>query len=154
MNKFVTLLALTLAACGIDTSQQLSPAVTDGSDLETWAAEVESAVAHWQHAIGTCCAFPLSVGVTGSPITLVVVSALPDARARTTTGNDQRDVQKIDVRDDMSPFERHGVIMHELGHAIGLGHVAEPESIMCAPSTVSAPSASDVMRARKVLSCT
>lgn len=160
MNRSNLLLAtlalcLSVGACGVDSSQRLTPSVADGSDLSLWTSEVQEALTSWQDALGEDCRYPLTLGVGGAPITLTPgdVTGMDGARARTTTGTDQLDVQSIVVRGGMGPAELHGVLLHELGHAIGLGHVQEDDSIMRAPSTVLAPSAADVVRARAALGC-
>jgi len=153
MNKFVTLLALTLAACGIDTSQQLSARWSQTLRLETWAAEVESAVAHWHTRYRTCCAFR-SRWRTGSPITLVVVSAL-----RTHVQGRLPEMTNATFRRSTSVMtcpHSSGTVSSctNSGNAIGLGHWRNLSRLCAAPSYGVAPSASDVMRARKVLRLT
>lgn len=140
---------MALAGCGVDSSRNLTPVVEDGTDLADWTGDVQSAVSSWQRAIGADCTFPIGVGPGGAPV-ILTAEPIPGARARTFTGADQRDVLEIRVFDQ---GDLHGVLVHELGHAIGLGHETSLGSVMHAPSVAQDPDDNDALRARHAIGC-
>lgn len=142
----VGILAGTTTACGVDTSWRLTP-VGDAQ----WAATVDEGIAMWRGAMGAC-GFPLVVETNGMPVTFYPPGTWP---------NDSADVGlytfapggsglRIDVRGP----DRLATLAHEMGHAIGLGHSADPGALMYAGwNGVQSPQPGDVADARHALGC-
>ena len=45
----------------------------------------------------------------------------------------------------------YSTVLHELGHAMGLGHSTEPDSCMHESNTILEPSTADLARAKRAL---
>lgn len=157
MNKvFVVVGFFILTACS-SPSDVLTPTWEGASadQLAIWHDEVTNAVSAWQLAIGEDCRFPLYVGEDGSPVVLFSRTEWP--HAMTISGIYDGSTGQIDVYGgDPAVPTRHGsVLLHEIGHAIGLDHTSEGESVMFTYKNHNntKPSVTDALNARSALGC-
>lgn len=159
MRGAILALTLLLTSCGgrfwLDVPVAYVHAVGDDP---RWPSQVAYAVGVWNHhlrAIGCPPPFALSASGRGHAVVL-----LPDERwdhARGSGGYAQSDtpwrVGRIAVREELGPDPRATVLLHELGHAMGLEHSADPGSIMHVPPLVSYISFRDVTDAAALMRC-
>lgn len=142
------LLLLALGACEPDRwgyGMQVDPGLDD-----RWSVQVIKAASKWDVALEPCQDMGLAIGVVagGHPIRLVPMGSMDAVGTY--------DGERILVLDGLTEWTE-GVIMHEMGHALGLDHVPEsvdPHSVMN-PSTEMNQEISegDVMRARSLFGC-
>lgn len=127
-----------------------------GSD-PTWRAQVAEAAGIWnRHLVALGCppAFVVSDGPGGHPVVLVPSEDWGRVDAAGTTLSDTwYRVGEISVVDSLSPSSRGQVLLHELGHAIGLDHTDDPGSIMRAPPLVQYVSYRDIVDAASLMRC-
>lgn len=142
------LLLLVLGACEPDRwgyGMQVDPGLDD-----RWSVQVIKAASKWDVALEPCQDMGLAVSVVagGHPIRLVPF--------RSMEADGFYDGTQIVVMDGLAEWTE-GVIMHEMGHALGLNHVPEsvdPHSVMNPATEMNQEiSEGDVRRAREFFGC-
>lgn len=137
------------------TVQITAHAETFANDIQAeWQDAVKAAARTWNEGLATYgCAPAFAYSPNGKPVTLVLWddwTAADDVAAFT-------DSERIQAREDAwGGIVKPWVIIHELGHAIGLGHadVAYGESIMRQPlQHLTTPEDRDVAEAACLLGC-
>lgn len=131
------------------------PAKLDPQGGETWQSQVAEAAAMWDGPLWDCPSGPPFLMSPGDGMPVVVVPA--SSWADRGEGGWETDA-RIEVEDapvfagDLVP-----VTLHELGHALGLGHVDPSVDVFSVMKpfigTLHAPSPGDIRRARALLGC-
>ncbi len=147
----IVLLAALLGGClGWETGQAIRPESDDPDQLELWTTAINHAADAWQLALGDDCPFPFPMSEDGLPVRLVDHDwgHGTDHDGWTTNG-------AIEILDcGNGALGQRGILMHEFGHAFGLGHQRDELSIMHpSVSYTQLPTTSDVARARASLGC-
>lgn len=144
-------LPLLLSGClGWDVGETITP-VWKTADDKLWWTAVEHAADSWTEVLGPTCPFPFPIAVGGTHITLVPASDWDhDSNADGWTSYD-----RIDVRDSgTGPFRQRAILAHEFGHAFGLSHSKNADSIMHRTiNYMQVPLPSDGVDARDALGC-
>jgi hypothetical protein len=155
MCDMKVLLVVWLAACGVDLGNKLTPTASP-SAMSGWRDEVTLAIDIWRTWLGYDCEFPLSIGGGGSLVSLIPPSEWPGGE-RGLDGLFYPDVGDILIKDTGETSHINGLV-HELGHAIGLGHSADPDSIMFPRQppdgdSPKRPTSTDAQAARRAIGC-
>lgn len=145
-------LLLMLAACNGwgDTLDPVNhvPGVNDA----VWHSEVSAASDIWRDSMTEGC-YPFHIAVDGecgNHVTLVPRSEWDhDDKYNGVENTSDGD---IDIIGD-SPYNRRPILLHELGHAMGLDHDLDTNSIMHPTSHASLPTWRDVRNAESALGC-
>lgn len=160
----IAILALLLAACGVSDPEQpvawvhgVRPVAADGSSPE-WAARVDVARDEWIALLGDCAAFDGSAGV--QPVELVTQDAMTADTGTLDIGCTTHErILVAGTADDLAHYPTYGhrTLMHEMGHALGLAHVApatDPSSVMHPiDDNAGDPDDADIAAARAALGC-
>jgi hypothetical protein len=121
-------------------------------DDQVWHEEVRISSDTWRDLMDPGC-YPFHIaedGECGNHVTLIPKSAWDHPGA---AGIENTYGGYIEIIGD-SPFGRRGVIMHEIGHAMGLGHNENPRSIMFSgPGSATKPIWSDIAAAEREMGC-
>jgi hypothetical protein len=128
-----------------------------------WSAQVENAVEVWnQTALDAGCTAPFSMAVDDAaahPIRLLPRDAWPYANdivgMYVDEYSDPDDLGYIVIRERRPIDQSHlPVLLHELGHAIGLTHEATAGTVMTElTGSVTKPHVRDIARMRDALGC-
>lgn len=115
-----------------------------------WTHQVMDAIDYWKIAIGLDCQFPVFVGDNGPEVTLVT----PDhwKHAPEVMGLYDQEDGSIEIV-GADPILYRGALLHELGHAIGLQHTTDVQSVMFPVYGDKLPTSADAMTARIALGC-
>lgn len=150
------LIAVILTSCTATSNQPSTvvPTWTTAPSPElalVWGSEITAAIDTWQGAIGQDCPFPLTIGADGNSASLLPEQQWPYGAS--TSGMHSHG--QISVLGD-APWGHRAVLLHEMGHAIGLAHnEADATSIMwpVAGSPYKAPSGEDAANMRAAIGC-
>jgi hypothetical protein len=126
--------------------------VTAGSDLPAfaapWRAQVERDVGTWNAeltAIG--CPAPFEIAAGGHPVTLVPVGTWgADSAIAGMTDSERIRVQVAWIVIDGEVLPHPVILLHELGHALGLGHA----DAINGPAAMTPEPTSDTLQPRDV----
>jgi hypothetical protein len=145
-------LFLLLGACtGWDRGDGLDPVSrVDGVKPDVWYAEVEAASDTWRYLMEPGC-YPFHMvedGECGQHVILVPKSEWKRPEAAGVAYSDGH----IEVIGDI-PYYRQGILMHEIGHAMGLDHSTDIDSIMYPSVSAEEPTAQDVKDAQNASEC-
>jgi hypothetical protein len=108
----VRLFAILLGACAVDPGPLVVTPSTVALEAATWSLEVGAAAAEW-----TAAGCPVELADGG--IDVVAWSAADWPLELWIVGR-YRDIA-VDVRADLGGDQRRLVLLHELGHALGIG---------------------------------
>jgi len=122
----------------------VTPVADRAEHQAEWEVNVAFSVNEWGDGLeGVGCPRPFVVGDGGHPVTLIY-----------TEGNTHgvQDVDGIEVYQQRPSFPL--LVLHELGHALGLDHAPDgEESVMTAWVVASTVSSYDIKQAACVLGC-
>ncbi len=137
------------------------PSDPAGAALAWWGPEVQAAADRWAELLGAGCPPPfvyaagaVDGGMPAHPIRLIAERDWTWGPG--VWGNEQDGAGgAVDVRSSLDRPGRHMVLMHELGHALGLDHrpTSEQDALMRPYPTVDTPNASEIAEARALLGC-
>ena len=149
------LLLVALGGCDFtwDVGTRPDPILSNGSKDPQWTAWVEEASMEWTGPLVLRgCRDPFS-GPSTQPVILVPDAEWPDDSSNGHTEADEIIVEGT-VEQLMVNHAYQSVIVHELGHALGLVHVPETEdSVMHSPNNELHPSKEDLDNVAVRLGC-